>query len=830
MTPDKKPADADTGKVSRWIPSLTWRSGSASLLLMLGLACIIQKSTVAMGMESSSEFGLPIPGMILISALIGVGGLFAVFFRFKLLSRAELVCIFYTMVLAAPLMTQGFWHRMLSITSSIPRAGDFKKMEFLSDKLWLHGPNLLVDQFQKPFVLKSSPSSGEVCQSMRISVSTEGKGIVPGAPYMIFFQAKAEKLDSGSFYFVRVRQPGSDAVQEILRSSEPAVVDKLNPEGFVPVGLYGFQFLSLDSATEVDLEFGLSGSGQVEIKNPKLFNVSALETIFTGVQTVSAAEYAKLTPSERAGVIPRPENLFSMAGVVFLLKSGIPFLEWTELLVVWGSLIAFILVGALAINVLMRRAWVDGERLPLPLARIPQALVGNPEEEGPFARIWSMRVFWVGAILALIWGLLRGLHFYNPNIPDANIKIDLAPYFGASMGDFWKEQQFQVLAVVVAVSVFVELNVLASLVVGYFAYRSLFWLGSFTGWSAQVGYPHAHYQQLGALVAYGFLIVILARKHIWSTLREAYRPSLRPEGNGELFSYRSAYLMLAFVVGGAVLWAQKVDISSNGMLVFMGLMLLFALVSSKFRAESGMPSGYFMPQNGALALVVLGGIPMFGAEAVLLTFICSFIFCVSVFFLIPGAQLELIELGRTYRIKRSHIVGVLILGLLGGLIIGGWVFLGNAYANGAETMKYSWAFIEKPWYFRDFNSQLVAAKAGIESQASFFNPSNMAFTLAAGVTAVLTLLRQVFAGFWLHPMGFIVGSSAMSQLLWGSFLVAWFLRFVFVKFGGGLAVRNKLQPFFIGVLLGSALSWLIWFAYNTHLSAQGVMLIYKEIP
>jgi hypothetical protein len=43
-------------------------------------------------------------------------------------------------------------------------------------------------------------------------------------------------------------------------------------------------------------------------------------------------------------------------------------------------------------------------------------------------------------------------------------------------------------------------------------------------------------------------------------------------------------------------------------------------------------------------------------------------------------------------------------------------------------------------------------------------------------------------------------------------------------------VRNKLQPFFIGVLLGSALSWVIWFAYNAHLSAQGVMLIYKEIP
>ncbi|MFM8765342.1 MAG: DUF6784 domain-containing protein, partial [Spartobacteria bacterium] len=260
------------------------------------------------------------------------------------------------------------------------------------------------------------------------------------------------------------------------------------------------------------------------------------------------------------------------------------------------------------------------------------------------------------------------------------------------------------------------------------------------------------------------------------------------------------------------------------------LMLVFALVASKFRAESGMPSGYFMPINGALALILMGGIPVFGAEAVLLTFICSFIFCVSVFFLIPGAQIELMELGRTYQMKPLHIVGVIALGLLGGFIIGGWVFLGNAYAFGGESMKYDWAFAEKTFYFREFNVQLATASAETSSQPGFFTPSNIAFAFAAVVTAVLTLLRQIFAGFWLHPMGFIVGSSSMTEILWGSFLVAWALRLVFVKFGGGLSVRTKLQPFFIGILLGSAMSWMVWFAYNSYISAQGAMLIYKEIP
>lgn len=312
---------------------MTWRSGAASLLVMLGLAFFIQKSTVVMGMESSSEFGLPIPGLVMISVLIGVVGILSAFFRLKFLSRAELVCVFYTMVLAAPLMTQGFWHRVLSITSTIPRSGDFKKMEFLSDKLWLHGPNVLGNELEKPFVLEGAPNSGEVVKSTRVDVSSSGKGIVPGAPYMVYFQAKAEKLDSGSYYFLRVRKPGGENPQEIVRSRELAKVDKMNPEGFVSVGLYGFQFFGLDSASNVDLEFGLAGNGRVEIKNPKIFNVSALEKIYSGVSSIPASEYEKLPLGRRAGLIPRPDNLFSLEGLGFLLKAGIPIFDWTGMLV-----------------------------------------------------------------------------------------------------------------------------------------------------------------------------------------------------------------------------------------------------------------------------------------------------------------------------------------------------------------------------------------------------------------------------------------------------------------------------------------------------------------
>jgi hypothetical protein len=82
----------------------------------------------------------------------------------------------------------------------------------------------------------------------------------------------------------------------------------------------------------------------------------------------------------------------------------------------------------------------------------------------------------------------------------------------------------------------------------------------------------------------------------------------------------------------------------------------------------------------------------------------------------------------------------------------------------------------------------------------------------------------------MHPIGFILGPSSFSQMIWGSLLLAWLLRFLFVRFGGGLAVRTKLQPFFIGVFLGACGSWVLWFSVGTFLRSRGVELIYGGLP
>ena len=169
----------------------------------------------------------------------------------------------------------------------------------------------------------------------------------------------------------------------------------------------------------------------------------------------------------------------------------------------------------------------------------------------------------------------------------------------------------------------------------------------------------------------------------------------------------------------------------------------------------------------------------------------------------------------------------LVLGLLGGLVIGGWVFLSNGYALGGDSLRYSWAFDTKFWYFFPYNTEMnetttawlsgTAAKTG-----TWFTPHFWAYAYGAAGTGLVTVLRQLFAGFWFHPIGFILASTGCLSYIWGSALTAWVIRRVVLWMGGAATIRNKLQPFFVGVLLGAVVAELLLCAHGQHLRSLGI--------
>ena len=845
-------AEAEATSIETRERGFTPRSVAASIFCLLALSVSTQYAEVVVGLAYPAEHTLAAPAVIIFVLLLALCGMFYSVWKFQLLNRSELLCIFYAMLLAAPLITQGFWHRVVSITATIPHQADFEKMDALGDRIWPHGPNLLANalaekrlqthgdvtwqriefeqgRFADLPVLHNSNPGDFASVKFEIPIERDGKSfLIRNEMHMISVLLRPN-MNPDSYCFCRIYNDDEpDFASEILHQNLASKVTFAHQTGFARLGTFRAMF-SPTIKTHAMVEFGLAGIGELALTDPKLMNVSALEGAFTAQKIVRESEFNELPVQERANLIVKPDNMWSWSGVKFVLAGYVPVAAWAVPILTWGAFVALIMAALFAVNVIMRKQWIDSERYPLPIARVPLALLGYQDSESvSLSTIWRNRLMWIGFAASLFWCMMKGWSFYNPKVPNMDVSIAIKPYLSdPAWGGMW-DINFKVCAIFVSLAIFMELNVLLSLVVGYFAARSLHWIGEFTGLQVYPGYPFEYQQQIGAFLAYGLVVLFFTRKYLAWVIKDAC--GANNKAINEAMTYRGALLLIVAAFAGIAIWAEWVGVSTGGMIAFFLFTLLIGFVSSKIRAECGTPFGYFAPAQAVLVLPLLGGVKVFGVEFVLMCFIISYFLCPTVFFLMPGAQLETMELGRRFRTAPRDIAYTCILGLLGGLLIGGWAFLSNAYSIGGDKVKYAWAFNDKPWYFFEYNREVSAATADLVSgkaSVSGFSATTWAYVFAGVVTVILTVLRQLFSGFWFHPIGFVLGTShMMNDYIWGSVLVAWAIRFVVLKLGGASTIRTKLQPIFIGVFLGAMTSYLFWAVYASYLTARGVTRIY----
>ena len=855
-----------------YVSGLTPRACVASLLAML-LAGIYTQYSVVLLSESYfiAEAALPVPAMIVLLFLVLlVGGLMAAF-KFRLLTRQELVCVAFTMMMAVPMMTQGFWHRFLGITAAPLRSAGFDYIDAYNDNLWPHGPNLVEADFR---TLLGAETEGERPASITLGETVEwqtidsGQGgasrlpvivntledadgyvtfsipvdrsrrssVEPGNPHLVTILARGENFDPSSEIYCEVLSDDRPGRNTLFTERSANRKTYLHQTGFVRIGTYG-KVLSQECSSNIVVRFGLRGRGQVAFADPKVMSVAALEGAFQGRREIGESDYLALPVDLRpAGVVIKPDNLFSLRGLTYLLKGYIPLSEWLRPALLWSSYVLLLCGAFFAVNVIMRRKWADNERYPMPNTRLPLGIIGAEDDDfsAPFGSVWRNRYMWIGFIVALVIGGLKGWHAYNPRIPDMTLEFFLGDYVTDPMWGGMFNVRFVFSLFVVSIAVFFELNVLLSLVIGYWFCRLIYMVGYVTDIQVNAGFPWRDEQTIGAYIGYFFIVIALSRRYLINVLREAFRGT--PKEEGDVLSSRMAVLMLLFCHIGIVIWARLTGATTVSMLLMFAFLVMIGFISGKIRAECGSPFGYFTPYNSMLFVSLCGGMAVFGAEGLMISLMLSGFLTVTVFFLIPGMQFEMIQVGKRLRLRPRDIAGTCLLGVLGGLFIGGWVFLSNAYSIGGDNVRFQWAFNGLDWFMNHYRTALnettaswMRAESGTSVDAPAWGRGMMVF--GGGVAMILAILRQFFSGFWFHPIGFILGATHLNDgANWGTLLVAWIIRASVLKVGGAQAVVRKLQPFFIGVFIGCVVCIGVFTAINGVAVANGAKNFYYGIP
>lgn len=826
-----------------FVPGLTLLSVSTILCGLMLIGFMIQIGNVHAGASFmiGGLFALPLRPMMLIVPLVLISGLVCYLTKKELYSKAELVCILAALLMAPPIMTEGFWSYALGSMVTIPQTSDMQKLDVMSDKMWPHGENILAgaltqDGLQEPGVVWEDleVSEGETIQVpllrntdpeaesvLRIPVPVfEGEALhlYLDEPYLLTVLACARKLEAESSYYCRIRYDDAESfASEVFSSRELASPGYVRPAGFLRKGRYGLKFAPTLEKTAY-IELGLIGRGEVAFADLQLINVSVITELFDGRKMVTEAEYAAIPEKLRGRVLVKPDSMFSLAGLKMLLSGTIPIQEWKNPIVFWLSFIILLLTGTFAVAVIMRKQWLENERYPIPAAQIPIRLLGleGSEDSQPLPSIWRSQLMWAAFGVTLFWCLMKVWAAYNSSVPNLSINVPIGPYFSdPGWGSMWQPVNFKVCSIFLALALFMELNALMTLVIGFFLFRAQYWIGHSYGLTSTAGYPFREDQMNASYLVYAVLVLFLTRKYLWKVLVRAFKGGHEEGAEREALSYRSCIACLIACYVGVGLWAEWAGLGVSGMLVFYTIMLLVAFVAAKLRAECGVPFSTYFPW-GLMALVpLLGGAPLIVPGGFLFIAVVTELFVIRSFLLLPGMQLEALELGRRARVAPRHLVIVLLVGIIGAWMVGGWFVLGNSYTTGMGSP----TAVNKTHWFRTYGAYIKKAdqktttsepEAQESGKKKPVKPAVWGMAYGAGTVTVVTLLRQFFAGFWFHPMGLLVGPTWMMQEAWGSLLLAALIRFVVLKLGGAATVREKLLPAATGIFLGGMAAYLFY--------------------
>jgi hypothetical protein len=484
-------------------------------------------------------------------------------------------------------------------------------------------------------------------------------------------------------------------------------------------------------------------------------------------------------------------------------RTPVPWAAWRQPLVVWGAIALCVYVGSFSLMSLVRRDWIESQRLAFPLAQIPLETVGYHGTPGtPLLR---QRVFWVGFAIAFGYGLMGLLNRYLPAFPYFSMSWPIGRVFERNVLPWGVLNRIEfnlswgAIGIMCLLPVEVSLSLWFFHVWYYFEEVTLAALG-FTG---QAGARYAFnpgaffsFQTGGALVGFGVFVLYQSRRAIQAALRSWWDPVWREHDPLDLLRPRYALVGLLLSTLGLCAIAHAAGAQISRLLILMFMFYMTALSLTRVIAAAGTNHVECGPQVRYLLDSGLGNIgarpgtfallnPM---DAVFMTeFKVSFMHYIANDMKILHAS----------RLRGTSVVLALAAAVVLMVALGPLGRVWSGYQRGVAGLG-SWVYDSVPrWEYGDMVDMLQnpqgADRMGILGMLS-------------GVAVVCGLaLLQMHVSWWrLSPVGFLLqGGWGINAVIWANALVGWAIVNVIYRFGG-LRLYQRLRPGFFGLFLGQA--------------------------
>ena len=480
----------------------------------------------------------------------------------------------------------------------------------------------------------------------------------------------------------------------------------------------------------------------------------------------------------------------------------VPWGLWHKPLLAWGFFILSVYFVTLCMLVILRKQWMEHERLLFPLSILPLELAQR-EQSRLLPSLLRNYLTWVGFLIPFLINLVNGLHSYFNYFPFIQLNTPLRFLRESVRLNLYPRFE------VIGLSYLLSLDV--SFGVWFFAFLAYAHTGveRLFGWSIGPSQPYsmpasasvAHLAQ-GAMFFLVISILWAARQHIGDVLRKAFKRDPTIDDSGEMLSYRTA--VLGFIFGSifAVWWLSQTGLQFSIALFYFLLCLATFIGLARIVSQAGLAYGV-SPVAPPVFMVTALGPTTLGASG-LTALGMNFPWTADLRTFVMASAATGLKIAEVMRLETRRLFWAIAATIVVTLISAVWAVTTLAYKYGGVNLG-GWGFggltqLTGNWIAHNIN-----------------NPEeiygwHLIYTgIGSAAMAVLSFLKARFVGFPIHPIGLVLGLTYPISQIWFSVFVAWAFKAVILKYGGAKGYR-LLRPLFLGMVLGafgSAGMWLI---------------------
>jgi len=488
--------------------------------------------------------------------------------------------------------------------------------------------------------------------------------------------------------------------------------------------------------------------------------------------------------------------------------AAIPWAHWLPPLAAWFAFYMALYLTLLCISAVLRRQWVNYERLAYPLAQAPLAMLDEGAEGRllkPFFRNWVM---WAGFAIPFLLTSLGALHHYFPQVASPGLSTAIQPIEGG------RSLPLNIHFLMLGLAYFINLNISFSLwlffLIAYFQDAAFGVMGIHS--QADLGHwsvPIRGHLMMGAVAVLLGAVLWNARHHLKTVLQRAWDGSDAVDDQGEIMSFRAA------VVGGGVgvaslwCWLWQTGLPAWVALFVLAVGLTLFVVLARIIAETGLPivkptmipAGFTLSGIGSSALGPQGTVALG----------YTMVWCgdLLVFMLAPLANS--LRLVSELKSGQRRLFWALAIAMLLTWVLSLWYTLHLAYRHGAVNLYLSTHYATEP-------SRLAARHLLNPTEPSL---AGWLWTGGGGAIMAGLLAARRYLLWWpLHPLGFVVGFGRVMERIWFAVFLAWLSKKCLLRLGGAAAYR-RMQPFFLGMALGHISSGGVWLLIDSATGTVG---------